>query len=338
MDWNPGVNSVVTSFLAVGDTLYLGGWFTQLGGQARNGLAAVNATNGEITSWSPNANDAVLALARLGSTIFVGGIFDHLGGQPRRGVAAVGALTGAVEAWNADTDNSGVEALTIAGNTVYVGGGYNQIGGLPRRGLAAVDARTGTIYEWNPEPVAWDLTNPRIRALAVDGATLYAGGDFSAIGGQPRICLAAVDTASGLADAWDPSGDGLVWSLARENGTLYVGGGFGRLGGLPSVGLAAFILPQTPQPAPTSFSLAQSMPNPTPSVAIIRYALPTAASVSLSVYDLQGRMIAQLLRHTSQDAGPHEIIVQTDAWKPGVYLYRLEAGGRASTRKMVVVR
>ncbi len=164
------------------------------------------------------------------------------------------------------------------------------------------------------------------------------GGRFGGVGGQPRICLAAVDTSTGLATDWDPDTDGLVWSLATDGYTVFAGGGFTRAGGLPAVGLAAFSLPQDPVSTPAPFALAQSTPNPANSRAIIRFALPVAAHVTLSVYDIQGRRVATLLDHAFQEAGRHDAPVQADQWKPGIYLYRLEAGGRSATRKMIVVR
>ncbi len=36
-------------------------------------------------------------------------------------------------------------------------------------------------------------------------------------------------------------------------------------------------------------------------------------------------------------AGLHDVPVDTSRWKRGVYLYHLEAGGRSTTRKMVVI-
>jgi hypothetical protein len=172
----------------------------------------------------------------------------------------------------------------------------------------------------------------------MDG-TLYVGGAYASIGGQPRICLAAVDTSSGLATGWDPGLDGYVWSLATDGNTLFTGGGFTRAGGFPSTGLAAFSRSEPPGPAtgPVPFALAQSIPNPARSSAIIRFALSEAAPVTLAVYDLQGRRVATVLDHVPTDAGRHELVVQTGRWKPGVYLYRIEAGGRSANRKLVVV-
>lgn len=336
-DWNPGANSLANVFLLDGDTLYVGGEFTQIGGQPRNYAAAVNATSGEVTAWNPNASWPVLAIARRSDTIYVGGVFNHLGGQWRRGIAAVDAAAGGLMPWNPDTDDGIVEALLVSGNTLYVGGAFGQIGGQARRSIAALDATTGNAASWYPQPTAWGSPT-EVKALALVGGTLYVGGVFGSIGGQPRICLAAVDTATGLATDWDPGADGIVWVLATDGSTVYAGGGFTRAGGLPAVGLAAFSRPKDPVPVPVPFALAQSIPNPAHSSAIIQYALPVAAPVTLSVYDLQGRRVATLLDHVFQEAGRHDVPVPAERWKPGVYLYRFEAGGRSATRKMVVVR
>lgn len=128
-----------------------------------------------------------------------------------------------------------------------------------------------------------------------------------------------------------------MWSLAAEGNTVYVGGGFTRAGGLPAMGLAAFSIPEPPVPAPAPFALAQSVPNPARSSAIIRFGLPRGSPVTLSIYDLQGRRVARLLDHEWREAGTHEVAVPRAGWKPGVYLYRLEAEGLSATRKMVLL-
>jgi len=335
-DWNPGANQIANVFLLESDTLYVGGEFTQIGGQTRNYLAALDATTGQVTSWDPNASWPVFALARSGSAMYVGGLFSSVGRRTRRGIAAVDVVTGALTPWDPDSDNGIIKALLVNGNTVYVGGMFGQIGGQPRRSIAALDATTGEATPWYPQPTAWGSPT-EVKALAMVDGTLYVGGVFGSIGGQPRICLAAVDTSTGLATDWDPGTDGYVWSLAADGSTIYAGGGFTRAGGLPAVGLAAFSIPEEPVPMPVPFALLQSIPNPARSSAIIRFALPGAAPVTLSVYDLQGRRVATLLDHVFLAAGPHDVPVQSGRWKPGVYLYRLKAGGRSATRKMVVL-
>jgi hypothetical protein len=177
---------------------------------------------------------------------------------------------------------------------------------------------------------------------------LYVGGDFSAIGGQPRTNLAALDAATAEATPWDPGADGLVWSLALSGNTLYASGGFSVMGGFPSVGVAAiefpderFAVPVAIQPdrgPPATVSLAQNTPNPALGSTLIRYTLPASSPVSLVVFDLEGRHVATVLDHAMQSAGTHEVPVSTAGWPSGCYLYRLEAGGATVTRKMSVVR
>lgn len=336
LDWDPGANSVADVFLLQGDTLYAGGEFTQVGGQPRNYLAALDATTGQVLPWDPSPNSIVIAMARNGSTLYVGGLFDRVSGQQRRYLAAVDATTGALASWDAHVAPGVVDALLVSGNKLYVGGGFEQIGGQPRNSIAALDATTGEATPWYPQASGWG-SPIRVRALALIDSTLYVGGSFGVMGGQPRICLAAVDTSTALATAWDPGLDGLVWTMRAEGKELFVGGGFTRAGGVPGVGLAAFTIPDTPAPRPLAFALT-SIPNPARADATIRFTLPQAARVSLSVFDLQGRRVARLLDRALSEAGRHDTPLQTGGLKPGIYLCRLEAGGRTATRKIVVMK
>ena len=82
---------------------YLGGFFTAIRGQARNGLAQLDA-NGNLTPWNPGATGvgaaAISALAVNGGIVFAGGEFDSIGGQARHNLAMLDAVTGAANAWN----------------------------------------------------------------------------------------------------------------------------------------------------------------------------------------------------------------------------------------------
>ena len=336
-NWNPGADSDATVLLIEGDTLYVGGEFTQIGGQPRSYLAALSATTGDVLPWNPNPDWPVYALARSGSTIYVGGIFQSVSGQWRRGIAALDATTGTLTSWNPDTDSGTIKALLVSGNTIYIGGQFGRIGGQPRESIAAVDATTGEATPWYPQPTSWGSPT-EIKSLALLDGTLCVGGVFGSMGGQPRICLAAVDTSTGLATDWDPDTDGYVWSLAAAGNSIYAGGGFTRAGGLPTVGLVAFSIPVERAPTPVAFALGQSIPNPTLSNATIRFELPKAASVTLAVYDLQGRRVATLLDHAPKEAGRHDVPVATASWSPGVYLYRIDSGSQSVFRKMVVMK
>src|SRR5262249_2403353 len=96
------------------------------------------------------------------------------------------------------------------------------------------------------------------------GNLVYVGGQFSAIGGQPRSCVAAVDAGTGLATPWNPSANGLVRCLAVCANTLIVGGQFTVIGGQPRSYLAAIDVSTglatkwAPNPNDWVWSLAQS--------------------------------------------------------------------------------
>ena len=98
----------------------------------------------------------------------------------------------------------------------------------------------------------------------------------------------------------------------------------------------------SPDIIPLIFALHQNYPNPFNPITSLRYDLPVQAQVTLTVYDLMGREVTQLI-NTVQDAGFRS--VQWDATnsfgKPvsaGVYLYQIRAGEFVQTRKMVLLK
>jgi hypothetical protein len=216
---------------------------------------------------------------------------------------------------------------------------FGQVGGQARRSIAALDATTGNATPWYPQPTAWGSPT-EVKALALVEGSLYVGGAFGSIGGQPRICLASVDTSTGLATNWDPGTDGLVWSLAAYGGTVYAGGGFTRAGGLPTSGLAAFSTeqPVIPEAPVTRLAISRVAPNPVYSVASLRIALPASGRVNLDVFDLQGRRVATLLHDDARAAGVQEIPIRTEGWPGGIYFCRLESAGQFATSKMLLIK
>lgn len=102
-----------------------------------------------------------------------------------------------------------------------------------------------------------------------------------------------------------------------------------------------------PDPTPVSampreLTLAQNMPNPFNPTTRIAFALPEAAHVNVSIFDVRGRLVATLVER-SMPAGPGEVLwngrdahgVQASS---GVYFYKLTAGAHSLTKKMVLVK
>jgi hypothetical protein len=93
---------------------------------------------------------------------------------------------------------------------------------------------------------------------------------------------------------------------------------------------------------PDRFVLHQNYPNPFNPFTNIKFDLPHAAPVRLDIYNILGRRVKTLINDVYR-AGFHSVIWNgTDddghSIASGVYFYRLTAGDRAATRKMVVLK
>ena len=97
------------------------------------------------------------------------------------------------------------------------------------------------------------------------------------------------------------------------------------------------------QTRPAVFSLANNYPNPFNPATTIKYALPQAADVELTVYNVVGQPVRTLVAE-HQSAGRY--VVEWDAandsghsLSSGMYFYRLEAGGEfLETKKMLLLK
>ena len=93
---------------------------------------------------------------------------------------------------------------------------------------------------------------------------------------------------------------------------------------------------------PQLMSLAQNYPNPFNPETTIRFDLPRSQEIDLAVYDLTGQKIATLA-HGLRGAGIHSLRwdgrdERGRGLASGVYLYRLTAGDRVKTRKLLLLR
>ena len=197
---------------------YIGGGISKVAGVARNGIAHILSNGALDIAWNPGADGEVYALAVSDSILYAGGEFTYIGGQPRNHIAALDAATGAIKAWDPNADNT-VCALGVSGSMVYAGGDFSHIGGQSRKIIAALDAATGGATPWDPSTTD---SLACVNTLAIVDSKVYAGGNFSNIGGQPRNGLAAIEISTGNATSWNPNA-GQVTALAVLGGTVYTG-------------------------------------------------------------------------------------------------------------------
>jgi hypothetical protein len=100
---------------------------------------------------------------------------------------------------------------------------------------------------------------------------------------------------------------------------------------------AALGLDEAIQPVPYLFELSQNYPNPFNSSTSIKYAINHQAHVSLSIYDILGRNIADLV-DCNQTAGRYAINWKAGNIPTGIYLLRINVDSYSQTRKMVLVK
>jgi hypothetical protein len=89
--------------------------------------------------------------------------------------------------------------------------------------------------------------------------------------------------------------------------------------------------------AATTYSLDQNFPNPFNPTTIIRYTLPRASAVTLSVFNMLGQQVA-LVVDTYQDAGNYNVRFDASGLASGVYLYRLKAEGFVQSRRLLLLK
>jgi len=88
---------------------------------------------------------------------------------------------------------------------------------------------------------------------------------------------------------------------------------------------------------PTTYNLTQNYPNPFNPSTSIQYSIPKEGMVNLSVYNTLGQKVGLLVNQYMQ-AGNYEVKFNASSLSSGIYFYRLEAGGFASIKKMMLVK
>jgi hypothetical protein len=88
---------------------------------------------------------------------------------------------------------------------------------------------------------------------------------------------------------------------------------------------------------PRAFALHQNFPNPFNPSTTIRYEVPEQGRVTLKVYNLLGEEIRTLV-DGHQPAGSKSVTVDAGELPGGVYIYKLQAGGRSAAKKFSLIK
>jgi PKD repeat protein len=184
-----------------GKRLYVGGSFTEVAGQTRYRLAAIDIATGAIVSdFVPEVDASVNTIAVSNTRVYIGGVFSTV--QNTAGYTSAAALRfdGSLDkAWqpNPAADqratfvdegepSDDVLALLVSpdDSKVIIGGNFNSLNGSnpadasqPGNGMGAVRADTGDSLPWAVNKVIrGGTTHNAINSLATDGEFVYGSG------------------------------------------------------------------------------------------------------------------------------------------------------------------
>jgi hypothetical protein len=140
-----------------------------------------------------------------------------------------------------------VYAQAYLGNTMFAGGTFKVIAGPAGikgdvKNIAAIDMTTGAWISSFGATVENTLGAVKVSALAVspDGSTLYIGGTFDTVDGEPHANFAAVDTTTGANDSAVTIGaNKAVDAIVAGPNLVYFGGAFTSVAGSDRRHLAA---------------------------------------------------------------------------------------------------
>lgn len=289
--WTPSADGGIRALrLVPGVGLFVGGDFTSLNGQARSRVGLLDAGTGAVLPWNyavGGATPQVRTLAHDGGTLFIGGSFATVDGLARPNLIAVSATASGQVGPDLGV-NQPVDVLHgAAAGTLYVGGSFTLLKGQSRQRIGRVAHAAGeldvTLEAWNPG------ADGTVRAFGVADTSVFVGGEFGFIGGQPSGQFARIDAVSGAASTEEFDLDGPVNSIAISGGTVYVVGSFSIIqdqlrGGAAAFSTAGALLPWNPSPAGTASFVAVSGAQVGISGIIVGFGalpVPTLAAVDL---------------------------------------------------------
>lgn len=228
------VINTVNCLKLIGDNLYVGGYFSLIGGVNANGIAVYNIKTGKWSAPSDPATDPLVnssitwveSFTLHGTSLYVGGLISgDCGGVLRYDTTddtwhklGTGLLAPSLIK---------VRALATVGNYIYATGYFNDAGGVSVSDLA----------RWDTVGLAWSdvgggLTHAGVGAesgmgyaFAVVGSTLYIGGDFDQVAGSMAVKFAVSWNGTSFT-ALGSTLDNTVRCLKVSGSNILAGGSF----------------------------------------------------------------------------------------------------------------
>ena len=296
--WNPNPDNYVFPILVSGSSIYVGGLFTNIGGQARNCIAKLdNVTGSADASWNVSLNSFCNTLTKSGNDLYIGGSFTKMDNnvQPYIALFSDGLLPVELVHFSLTRQNNCVElnwtTITEVNNygfeiertpliPPFGKGGRPEEGGWEKIGFVAGSGNSNSKKEYS---FTDDLHHTSIQSY---------NHTF-------RYRLKQIDN------------DG---TFSYSN-----------------------IIEAEVTDIPAEFMLYQNYPNPFNPSTVISYQLPVNTFVTLKVFDIIGNEVATLVNQ-EKPAGSYEVTFDASNLTSGVYFYELRTDNFRSVRKLMLIK
>ena len=184
--------------------------------------------------------------------------------------------------------------------------------------------------------------NSHITTIASTGTIVFAGTDYHWINDVLYSGGVYLSTNNGI--NWIDAGDGLnkpdptynlITSFQVYGNNLLAGTGSRGVWSRPLSELTS--VKESNQTIPHTYSLEQNYPNPFNPSTTIKFSLPYAAYVTLSIYNSMGQEVEKILSQEMR-AGIHSTQWNASGYTSGVYYYRLTTDNYMETKKLLLLK
>lgn len=186
-------------------------------------------------------------------------------------------------------------------------------GAMQSTGTVTFDDGANYIFNGTAAQVTSVLLPLTVNGLTIENAAGVALSQGTTINGVLRLVAGVFDNT--IPFTLGPNG-----TISYDGGSLLVPTSVEQL---PDV--------------PTEFALKQNYPNPFNPATTIRYDVPNETHVTLRIYDVMGREVAELVNE-KHSVGAYEIVWNAKQYASGVYYFRISAGDFVSMRKLVLMK
>src|SRR6056297_1382572 len=304
----------------------IGSWDVSSVTNMSNMFQATDSFNQDIGDWD------VSSVTSMSDMFSEANVFDgEIGGWDVSSVTTMEGMFFGADLFNQDIGSWDMSSVTDITAMFAFASAFNQdVGGWNLSGITSMSAVFFDAVTFNQDLKGWDISSVTTMESLLSNTNLSVENyDRTLIGWSAQTVQADVRLdANGVQFCRGDGADARQSLIEESNWTII------------DAGLATDCFPTNldgDDHLPLDFSLNQNYPNPFNPTTLISFDLPAAGPVELVIYDLMGRTV-QTLVNGNLPAGSHNATFDASQMSSGVYLYRLNAPGFTSTRKMMLVK